>query len=1078
MLLAVLLAASLSLAQETTGTVQGTLLDPSGAAIPGARIDLVQDSTGVTLTQTSGADGKYIFNLVPPGSWSVRATLTGFRPAVLTGVIVEVARNTRADVTMQIGQVSEVVEVSSSVARIDTVSAQVATGVERKYITDLPSSGRNALSYALLAPGVNLNNAGSQVMNIEGTYASVNGNRAMQNAFFLDGTDNTGSFRNSALQFPNPEAVQEVTVSTNSTSAEFGKQPGGIFNVMTRSGTNELHGSGFYFFRDAALNANTFERNKSNQARPAAPLKQGGGTIGGPVVRNRTFFFGSYQHYRDQAAQLQNTNRFPTADLLKGNFSAFDKQLYDPDTGLPLANNQIPSRLMDPVAARLAAGLLPTVSNFGDRYIWSFAETVRNNETLAKVDHSFTQNHITQFSYFRTWGQQVLPQAGGAGNNVPKAGPQLNDSRQDTISGRHTWIVSPSVVVQNRFGYAKHSADRGQAQLGRDLSDFGATWPLVQDGARKYLPSINVSDGFKSHQGWLSLFEQWNLRFGSTASWTTGKHNVRFGAEFQRDTVMQRNDQDGLTFSFDGRSSSKPAGGKPLGVGNFGYAMADFVMGRSSSFSASGILSYNLFNWSDFFFVQDQWRVTPKLTLTPGLRYEIYSPATESDNRASAFIYNHRSNLYPNAPLHMAFLGDTGIPAGFFEQDRNNFAPRLGLAYDVKGDGRTVIRAGYGFYYAYNATQIKMWNAERTPWRPSASGGETRNLVDPWGTSQTVVYTAPPTPFSADVSNFKYPPRIDNPVGFDTNFRTPYTQQWNVTFVREIVRGVTVEAGYVGNRGFKLLQVLPFNYPLWTDAASLSNIHDRRPIKSYGSVSIIHSRARSWYDSLQIASDLRFNKRLTSRLTYTYGDLETLSSNDPTDSGIQTVNPFNLDGERAWDAARHMFRAFYVYDVPLFANTNTLAGKIAGGWQVSGSMNVASGSPSNVTLGEDWNYDGIGNDRPDRAGAIAYTSGSKDQRQANYFSLNSFAKPAIRNTFGNLERNALEGPGSWNIDLGLLKNFRITERMNAQFRAEAYNLTNSNFLSGPNTAMNSRDFGRVLTRWGSRTMQLGLRFQF
>ena len=1072
----ILLWSSLAWAADTTGAVQGLVLDPSGAAIPSVELMLVNQATQVVLTQKSDVDGRFIFNIVLPGTYTLNSSAPGFRPAALTGISVEVNRNTRADLTLQVGQVSESVEVVANAATIDTVSAQVSMNVQRRYIADLPLSSRNSLGFAELAPGVEIS-GGSQVQNIEGTYAGVNGGRRGKNSFYLDGSDNTGSFRNSALQFPNPEAVQEVNVSTSNTSAEFGKQPGGMFNVITKSGTNEIHGSGFYFFRNKAFNANSWSRNKSGSEKPDDVLKQGGGTIGGPIRKDKTFFFASYQIYDDSASGFQNTVRFPTVSMVNGDFSQFDRPLYDPDTGAPFPGNIVPQSRLDPVAKNLM-GLIPTVANYGDRYVWSFTNPTRNNELLAKIDHNFNDSNSLQFSYFRTWGH--FDQAATAANsNVPAFGPQVNTNRQDTISARHTWIAGTSMVVQSRFAMAKLSADRGNANLGRNLADFGATWPDSQKGARKYLPRIVINDGFSTQQGYLSLFDQSNYRFGSTVNWIRGAHNFKFGGEFQRDTVRQLNDQDAAIFTFDGRSASTPTGGKPTGVNVFGYSFADFITGRAATFSTSGILDYDLHNWNNFFFVEDQWKITRRLTITPGLRYELYTPASEARNRTSAFMLGHKSDMYPNAPTNIAFNGDRGVPKGFFEQDRNNFAPRLGFAYDAEGNGKTVIRGGAGVYYAYNSAQTKLWTAEAVPWRPSASGGETRSLVDPWGTSRTVVYNTPPTPFTSDVSNFPYPSKLNNLVGFDKNFRTPYSIQWNLTVARQLNDAVTLEASYVANRALKLLQELPGNLPVWNDKASLSNLEARRPIAGFGNTGIVYSRARSWYDALQVTGDVRLKRGLVIRPSYVWSKSLEYAGDDPTsNSNIQTANPMNWNGEKAEVGPRHVAKVFYIYDLPVFRDTVNWAGRILGGWQAAGNFTAYSGSPFDVTLGEDWNYDSASGDRPNLVGPVQYTKGSTDDRMARYFSPSSFAAPTTRNTFGNLGRNALRGPGNWTANFSMLKGFALSESKQIQFRAEAYNIFNHPNIYNPNSNMRSGDYGRILTKSGNRTMQMALKFVF
>ncbi len=1065
-------------AADTTGSVQGIVLDSSGAAIPGVDLNLVNEATQVTRTQKGGADGRYTFNIVPPGQYTLRAAAAGFRAAIATGIAVEVNKTNRADITLQVGQVSEAVEVTANVSHIDTVSAQVSISVQRQYIADLPISSRNALGFAELAPGVEVNGS-SQVQNIDGTFAGVNGGRRGKNSFYLDGSDNTASFRNSALQFPNPEAVQEVNVSTSNTSAEFGKQPGGMFNVITKSGTNKLHGSGFYFFRNKAFNANSWSRNKSGSEKPDDVLKQGGGTLGGPVRKDKTFFFASYQIYDDSASGFQNTVRFPTAAMAKGDFSQFTQPLYDPSTGVPLAGNIIPQRLLDPVAQSLMQ-LIPTVPNYGDRYLWAFTNPTRNNELLAKIDHTFNPKHSLQFSYFRTWGHfDQAPTA--ASGNAPAFGPQVNANRQDTNSVRHTWIASPNLVVQSRFAMAKLSADRGNANLGKNLADFGAKWPTSQEGARKYLPMIAVKDGFSTQQGWLSLFDQSNYRFGSTVNWIRGRHNIKFGGEFQRDTVRQLNDQDSSTFTFDGRSASTPTGGKPTGVNVFGYSFADFITGRAATFSTLGILDYDLHNWNNFSFIEDQWKITQRLTITPGLRYELYTAVSERNGRTSAFVFGHKSDLYPNAPLHLAFDGDKGVPKGFFDQDHNNFAPRLGFAYDVKGNGRTVVRGGAGVYYAYNSAQTKLLTAEGVPWRPSASGGETRSLVDPWGTSRTTIYAKPPTPFTTDVSNFPYPPLLNNSMGFDRNYRTPYSFQWNLTVARQINSAVSIEAAYVGNRALKLLQELPGNLPVWTDNASLSNLEARRPIAGYGYVGIVHSRARSWYDALQTTGDVRLRRGLVIRSTYVWSKSLEYTGDDPTNvnsNNIQTANPQNWNGEKAVVGSSHVFKMFYIYDLPLWREAHHWAGRLLGGWQAAGNFTARTGTPFDITLGEDWNYDSAAGDRPNLVGPLRYTEGTTDQRMARYFDPSSFAAPTIRNTFGSLGRNAMRGPGNWTADFSMLKRFTIAEGKQLHFRAEAYNIFNHPNIFNPNGNMRSSDYGKILNRSGNRTMQMALRFVF
>ena len=1020
--------------QETAGAVRGEVTDASSARMADVQIELSNVDTGATYRQNSNTEGLFTFNLISPGNYTIRASMPGFQTYTMTGVRVEISRTTQVNLRLELGSVSEMVEVTASPLAIETASANVNTNVDRKMVVELPSSSRNPLAMASLAPGVNLIRPGSQVTNIQGTAANVNGLRLSANVFYMDGSDNTGTFRNTALQFPNPEAVQEVQVSTASTSAEFGKQPGGIFNVVTRSGGNDFHGAGFFFFRNQNLNANTWDRNRSGVARAVDDQKQLGGVLGGPVVRNKTFFFSSFMIYREKVPGFQNNRQVPTQAMLNGDFSQFGRQLFDPDTGTPLANNQIPTRLLDPVANGLSS-LFPTVGNLGERLLYDFNNTVANQELLGKLDHNFSTEHQFSLSYMRTWGTGDSFTDGG--NNLPGWAPMSLTNTQNTVSARHLWTLSPSTIAQFRFALAKHVSDRDNFAIqGKTLEDFGALFPVGSPHANRYIPRIEISDGFVAAQGNLSLFDQNNYRLGGTLSSIHGKHNIKFGVESQRSGVRQFNPSDRASFNFDGRSSSRPALGNPTGIGVFGYAMADYLMGRSSAFQQWGTRDYDIRNWSHYFFVQDEWRITPRITVTPGLRYEFYQPSREVNGRGSAFVLGHQSNQYPNAPINVAFQGDQGIPSGFVRQDRNNFAPRLGIAWDVTGDGKTAIRAGGGIYYAFNVMNIPMWNSERIPWDPQANGGETLSLVDPWGTSRTINYDSPPTPFSSDPNDFNYPSRLVNLLGYDQGWRTPYTAQWTLSVERELARGISVTTGYVANRGLGFFQVWDGNLPVWQDNATLQNVEQRRPIAGHGLVEILHARTRSWHDSFQFSTNIRRIKGLVTRFTYVYGKSLAVEAEDRGQGGDRPANPLNVDGEKGEFGNRQTARAFFVYDLPFFANSQSLAGKLLGNWQMSGSFSAQSGSRINAIIGEDWNRDGQPNDRPNVTGPISYTSGSRDQQMARYFDTSVFTNPAIQNTFGNLGRNALVGPGQWTADYAVLKNFPIREGKFIQYRAE------------------------------------------
>jgi outer membrane receptor protein involved in Fe transport len=364
--------------------------------------------------------------------------------------------------------------------------------------------------------------------------------------------------------------------------------------------------------------------------------------------------------YHDEIPQFQSTSRFPTKAMMSGDFSAFASPLYDPTTGAPFAGNRVPVQLLDPVAAKLS-DLLPLASTYGERYLWAYANVVDSHEIMAKLDHTFSPAHRLQLSFFSPWGGENWPATAQGPSAAPAFGPQIDKSRQQTASARHVFVVTPALVMQNRFALAWHTADRENAAVGRNLQDFGSNWPTVAPNARKYLPWINVSDGFNVQQGALNNFNQRNYRLSSNLVWMRGKHTVKFGGEYEYDWVINFNDEDVASLSFDGHMSSRPAGGSSLGTGVFGYSMADFVLGRAATISVQGIRNYTLSNHAISFFAQDDWRVTPRLTLTPGLRYEVYTAPNEANNRMDSYVPGHQSDKYPNTPPGLAFIGDKGF---------------------------------------------------------------------------------------------------------------------------------------------------------------------------------------------------------------------------------------------------------------------------------------------------------------------------------------------------------------------------------------------------------------------------------
>jgi len=1105
-----LLACAGRAAAQTTGAVQGTVSDPQGAALPGATVELVQSATNVSQRAQTNGEGFYSFDFLPPGAYAASVSLGGFKAASLKGLVVEANKTTSVNVQLQVGQVTESVEVQALAPRVDTVRPQVATNVEETYIRQLPSYTRNVLTFATLQPGVEVNTqyitGGSQNLNILGTQATVNGNRNQRNNFYLDGMDSR-NYRNEALQMPNPDTVQEVQISTSNTSAEYGRQVGGVFNVVTKSGTNRYNGDAFYFFRDKGLNATP----PGATEKPDQNQRTLGATLGGPIIRDKTFFFVSYDRYSDEAAVIQNREFAPTAAMTRGDFSSFlagpnPRIIYNPATGLPFPGNVIPAAAQDAVGKNIAA-LLPTVNGFGDPLVISGTQPAHNQTFYGKFDQHWTDRQTTSITLMHSNGSSVYPTLDGNYLSIPAWGPQTNESTQQLYHGRHTWIVKDNLLADFRLGYVKHHANRDNFAF--DAAFPGESDPLAalgarntsapQEGARLYLPSVgigNAGGGFGSglygHEGWLGLFDQPSFHFGGTVSWIKSRHSVKAGGDAIRSG--QRYAVSGgapaqTTLNFDGRFSSLGAG-----QNDFVYGMADLLLGRTTSFFQGGVLDYTIRNWEYFFFVQDEWKVTPRLTLSGGLRYEIYQPpSVENGQRTEYFapdpvhgsVSTFRSTQFPNAPAGIAFADDPGVPSGFYRTEYGLIAPRAGLAWDVQGDGRTAVRAGFGKYYGSTSLQVKDWPSEQNPWQPAASCLGFTIASDPWLQCQANTFTSPPTPFTfSNVQSFTWPSPVPFIFGFDPDYKTAYNYQWNVFVERQLSQSLTVQAGYLGNRGHNLTALQNINYADFAPGANGGNVQARRPNQGFGDIVIATSIGKSSYDALQAAANVRLGATLLGRVTYTYQKGHADCGDDPVNiGGACYANPQDPFGESGETVFHHAFKFFFNWNLPFLKDQSNVAGKVLGGWQVSGSGSFYSGSPMNVELGQDWNYDGVFGDRPDSAGPVAYPKTALENGATQWLSPTAFALPGggtNHDTFGTLKRNAVFGPGNWTVDAALLKNFSVGGPRYLQLRIEAYNVFNHSNLDASrlNRTFTDPNFGRINSRIGNRLVQLGLKFHF
>jgi len=1096
-------------AQQLTGSVEGIVKDVSGAVIPGALVELTNAATGIGQSQKTGSGGNYLFNTVRPGAYKLTASLKGFK-TVSQNLDVELNKTAKVDFALSIGELTEEVVVTGSPTTLDVTHSEVATNVESKIVIDLPSLNRDITTLIEMIPGARqvqgVTAGGSQVVDLSGNFALGAATRRSQSVFYVDGSENMGAWRLQALQMPNPDTIQEVQVIASSASAEFGKEPGMSMNAITKSGTNEFHGTAFFATHATNLNANTWGANLAGSPLPTDVQKWMGGTLGGPVRKNRTFFFGSFQHFYDNDPSQQTGTRMPTQAMLTGNFSAlpsFNIKAINPATGQAIGK-VIPTALINPIAATLVSRI-PTIPEYSNdpllgRFFWAFQRPAHSNEWLGKIDHTLSAHHQLSGSYLTTGGNKIYPDGvSGLTNNIPGwGGKTQTGARQHTASARHLWTPGSTLVLENRFAIGRLHSTRDRIAPDENLATLGGVWPEVAPGIAKTLPSLFLSGGPSARGGQFSDIVQQNFRGLNTTSWLRGKHNVKFGGELQYSNYSRRLSYENGQISFNGAYSNTsapitgpwPALSVPSGDTQFAYAWADFLMGRLRTFQATGPTDNSFGGLAAFFFVQDQFKLGQRITLTPGLRYELYGTQT-SKTMLAGYVADHQSDQYPKAPLGIAFEGDKGIPDGMRTPPRRNFAPRMGMAWDMFGNGTTVVRAGGGLYYAYPPLSIVEQLASIVA-APTVIGNNA-DLSSPWGTARSNSGdTACQFP-DCTIPSFSPDPakRVWSPtaiLGYNPAVAAPYQWQFNTALQRRLKAGMSIEVGYVGNRARKGWAVRDNNLALWRADANTGNVDNRRPNRTWLGINMISTDSNETYDALQLVGTL--NKRnLFLRLTYTLqrslstGSAEGQEVGTDNSATAWASNPRNVRDDMASVVPRQQMRGFFSYQLPSFSR-NAFTKNVLGGWQTSGNFTWYDGDRLNVTVGSDWNYDGFAGDRPDQVAPINYLRQQQGNLLVQWIDKGAFAnppRPSSQNPylFGTLPRMAVRGPNQFFASAALMKNFRWKERFRFQLRTDASNVFNHPNWGNPNVNFSSSAFGLIQTKsGGGRTVQLQAKVYF
>jgi outer membrane receptor protein involved in Fe transport len=1097
-------AASLNLvAQQITGSIRGNVLDPSGAIVQAATITATQIETGLTRTAMTGRQGDYVLIELPIGHYQLEVKARGFQTYLQQGISLDINETATVSVHLKVGAEAEQVQVRADAALVQSTVSSLGETVMEREILDLPLDGRNFSQLGLLQPGVvpltpGLLEAGGPAR--AGQAYAVDGQRPESNNFMIDGADNVNAVDAGYVLKPPIDAIAEFRILTHNANAEFGRNTGSTTNIVTRGGTNSFHGAAWEFLRNNAMDASDYF------TQSVQPLKQNqfGATFGGPILKDKTFFFGYYEGFRNHQGETVPAT-VPSLAERQGNFAqlctsgftnglcndpnpADGQQLYNFLTGAPVPNNQLTS--IDPIANNILP-FFPLPNSGPNGFITTQTLSENNDQFGLRLDHYLSRADTLNFRYMFSAGPTTDPLS-PVGANVPGF-PVGEDDRAQNFVAQETHVFSSNTIGVARFSYLRNKFLLDEHLNHESPSDLGFEYePTLASAAGP--PFIQVG-GYASVgdpiTGPRNTFQNTFDASGSL-SWIHGRHELKFGGGYRRDQI---NALQGIASNGFFVFSTFP----------YSDGFASFLSGNPVVFlQGGGDFSREIRERAFDAYAQDNYRITSNLTLNLGLRYELPFPATENKNRMNLFVPGAQSQVIPNAPPGLLYPGDPGVPAGLIPTQKTAFAPRVGFAWDPRGDGKTVVSAAYGIFYEPYYT------------------GEGGPLQDP--------VSAPPylktQQISFPVNSFANPFYSPDPFGqpfpepmtllvLSRNLHLPYAQDWNLNIQRSFGADWLFQAAYVGTTGVRLPRFIEGNPAVFVPGLDSSgnpistenNVNQRRLYSGctlalpndcvYSSVGEIASIANSSYNALQTSLRKRFSHGLSFLASYTWShSIDDVSSFNITGSASQPVagendlaqNPFDLAAERGPSMfdARNRFVLSYQWSIPFLQHSSSWYGHVLGNWQLNGIFTAMSGTPftvfdsNDVSLqGQAPEISGFSSNRPNVIG----NPNSGPRTAAEWFNVSAFQKlqpdPLGRfEVFGDEGRNAVLGPGYVNWDFSALKNIRLTESKDLQFRGELFNVLNHTNFRLPVSDIESPTFGQIQSDVSPRVIQVALKFLF
>ncbi len=1092
--LAALWAAPNLLAQQITGSIRGTVTDPSGAIVEGASVTARQTETGLSRTTTTDRAGAYLLLELPVGHYQLQVERTSFQTYIQQGISLDVNESATIPVALKVGAESEKIQVDADAEIIQAAVTSLGTVVSEREVLDLPLNGRNFTQLGLLQPGVvpltpGLAEAGGSLRASQ-AYA-VNGQRPESNNFLIDGANNFNGVDGGFVLKPPVDAVTEFRILTHNANAEFGNSLGSTTNIITRSGTNQIHGALWEFFRNDIFDATNFF------AATTEPLKQNqfGASLGGPVRKDRTFLFGFYEGFRNHQGETQSST-VPSVAERSGDFSAScpegftagfcnnpNHQLFNVFLNKPYPNNQLTD--INPLSTGLLS-LFP-LPNTGINLFTSTQIVTQNYDQFGiRLDHYLTTSDALNFRYMFNQGNQFNP-IPTSGASVPGF-PVGLDQRAQNFVAQETHTFNPNLIGVLRFSYLRNKFLYGERTNHTTPASLGFA----------YAPSLDVAVGppFIQVNGYTTIGDPITgprnsyenvFDYTGSLSWVHGRHDLKFGGGYEH---LQINVLQGIATN--GFFVFAPFPVVPNAFASFLFGQPVFFLQGRGDFSR-GIRGNSLNGYA-----QDAYRVNSRLTLNLGLRYELPFPYTEVQNRQTLFIPGRQSTVVPSAPAGLLYPGDAGVPGGLIPTFKKGFAPRVGFAWDPTGSAKWLVTSAYGIFYEpyYTGQGGPLQSPISAPPYLQTEQISTPNFADPFNGNPPV--------------NGQFATPLTN-LTLDAKLPLPYTQDYDLNIQHSFGANLLLQVGYVGTKGTKLPRFIEGNPAIYIPGVSTPSNADQRRLYSgctladsptackFSSTGLIAGIANSSYNALEVSLKQRFSHGLSFLASYTYSKaIDDASSFNMTGSAAKPVagendlaqNPFDLAAERGPSLfdARHRFVFSYQWSLPFFHQSGGAMQAALGGWQVNGIVTAMSGTPFTIFDSTDVSdqggapeITGFSANRPNVVSGQDPNSGPKTV--SAWLNRAAFAQVipdpnSPVQQFGNAGRNIGVGPRYSDWDFSIFKNFRVSESKDIQFRAEFFNILNHPNFRLPDSDISSPTFNQIQAALPPRVVQLALKFLF